>query len=294
MQDVAAALARAGGVASVDELVRAGFTPRSIQRAAATGAIIRIRRGWYALRSAPAEQTRAIRVGGSLACISGCSYYGLWRPLEKRLHVGVDHGAHHLKDPIAGTPLGAEHPPPGLVVHWSRERTADHVPGVLPLITCLAQVVRCQPEDIAFAVLESALRGRHLSAQQQARLEFAVSSKKRFLVRHARESADSGSESLFRYRMLRLGVRMRSQVEIPGVGRVDFVIGDRLLIEIDSNAHHGGIAKRLRDLHRDAIAAGLGFLTLRFDYDQILHDWETVEATVLAIISRGEHLSARR
>ncbi|HEY4269409.1 MAG TPA: DUF559 domain-containing protein [Galbitalea sp.] len=88
-----------------------------------------------------------------------------------------------------------------------------------------------------------------------------------------------------------LGVLMRSQVEIPGVGWVDFVIGDRLIVEIDSREHHGGADNRLRDLERDSVAFALGYLPLRFDYSQIISDWDAVASTVCALIARGDHLA---
>jgi very-short-patch-repair endonuclease len=89
------------------------------------------------------------------------------------------------------------------------------------------------------------------------------------------------------------GIVMRAQVDIAGVRRVDFVIGDCLIVEVDSREHHGLRAQRRRDLHRDAAAATLGFITLRFDYWQIMEDWATVEAAVLASVARGDHVSAR-
>ena len=102
--------------------------------------------------------------------------------------------------------------------------------------------------------------------------------------------ADSGTESLFRYRMGLLGITMKSQVPIDGVGVVDFVIGDRLVVEIDSHAHHGTGDARVRDLTRDAILAGLGYLSLRFDYWMIIDDWDLVASTVFAVVARGDHL----
>ena len=44
---------------------------------------------------------------------------------------------------------------------------------------------------------------------------------------------------------------------IPGVGVVDFVIGDCLILEADGETHGG--RNRHRDLVRDAIAMALGF-----------------------------------
>ncbi|MFF0909210.1 hypothetical protein ACFWZW_00795 [Microbacterium enclense] len=40
---------------------------------------------------------------------------------------------------------------------------------------------------------------------------------------------------------------------------------------------------------RDATAATWGFVTLRFDYAMVVHDWPVVEAAILAHVSRGLH-----
>ena len=292
MPEVVTVLARCGGVAPIQAIVQAGLTTRAVQRATFAGAIVRVRRGWYALPSAHPEVIRAIRVGGSLACISGCNHHGLWRPPGNELHVSTRHGARHIKHPDTGTPVTRENPAPGLVTHWGGPANSSPRRGVLSLTDCLTQVIQCQTPDIAFAIVESALRRGMLTDEQRRAIAQKLSGKRRRLLERADRYADSGTESLFRYRMLCLGIEMRSQVEIPGVGRVDFVIGDRLVIEIDSNEHHGKPHQRARDLGRDAILAGLAFVCLRFDYDQVIWDWTTVESTVLAIVDRGEHLSS--
>ena len=111
------------------------------------------------------------------------------------------------------------------------------------------------------------------------------------MAAQARTDADSGTESVFRFRMERLGVPMQSQVVIPGVGRVDFVIGDHLVVEIDSETHHGGDDGRLRDLSRDLALAMVNGRSLRIDYRQVFGDWTSVEAAILMMVERGEHLA---
>jgi very-short-patch-repair endonuclease len=198
-----------------------------------------------------------------------------------------------LKNPLDGSPVIGSGS--GLTIHWSgpRGQGASFLPGALPIRDCLVEVLHCQPPDFAFAVIESLLANRALRSEDVEWLTGAVPSRRRLLGK-VRSDAGSGTESLFRYRMSRLGVDMQSQVEIDGVGRVDFVIGDRILVEIESQEHHGGRAQRIRDLDRDAVAHALGYLPLRFDYVQIFSDWEAVASTVLAITDRGDHLSQSR
>jgi very-short-patch-repair endonuclease len=206
------------------------------------------------------------------------------------LHVAVPEGSRHLKHPVDGDPFidtNAE-----VVVHWNGPTGQDSsfVPGVLPLRDALRQVLRCQAPDIAFAVVESLLANGAIKSADVDWLRHEVPGS-RLVLELAGGLAGSGSESLFRFRMSLLGVLMRSQVEIPGVGWVDFVIGDRLIVEIDSREHHGGADNRLRDLERDSVAFALGYLPLRFDYSQIISDWDAVASTVCALIARGDHLA---
>ncbi|WP_314456017.1 DUF559 domain-containing protein [uncultured Microbacterium sp.] len=67
------------------------------------------------------------------------------------------------------------------------------------------------------------------------------------------------------------------------------MIGDALVVEVDGVANHAGPERRHKDLMRDAQAAAWGFVTLRFDYAMVVHDWPTVEAAILGHVSRGLH-----
>lgn len=73
---------------------------------------------------------------------------------------------------------------------------------------------------------------------------------------------------------------------IDGVGRVDFVVDGRLIIEADGKENHDGPHERHKDRVRDAAASALGYETLRFDYAQLIHDWDTVQRSILAALQR--------
>ncbi|HEY8317974.1 MAG TPA: DUF559 domain-containing protein [Amnibacterium sp.] len=89
--------------------------------------------------------------------------------------------------------------------------------------------------------------------------------------------------------MAKLGVLVQQQVAIEGVGFVDCLIGERLVIELDSIAHH---SDPTADRHRDALLSALGYRVLRFMAKQVDESWPEVEEAVLAAISRGDHLAA--
>ncbi len=288
MLSIANEIRQLGGAAHVATLRERGVSSAAVRSAARSGRIIRIRRGWYAARDLHPDVVRAIRVGGRLGCISGCAVHGLWTPNDG-LHVIMRHGARHLKHPDDGARIDGTTKPRGLVLHWGAD-SDDR--DLVSIGECLIQALECQPPDLAFAILESALHRGMLSMASLRDIAQRVP-RRRALVESADSRAESGTESVFRYRILLVfpGLTIRAQVDLPGVGRVDFVIGDRLVIEIDSEAHHGAAANRMRDLRRDAAVAAFGGITLRFDYRQVFGEWHLVEAAVRTVVERGQHMS---
>lgn len=279
--DAVTVCGRAGGIARTADLLRAGVSPRSLSEAVRHGELLKPRQGVYALPSVPRATAEAIRHGGVVACATAGRAHGLWM-----LDAGADECVHVW---VAPEHHERRHVGCGCRVH--RDLAPDLSSGWrVGVLQCLLQILRCLGTEAFFAALESALRQRLLSRDGLRRLRDAVPSGIRWLVDFARSDADSGLESLVRLRLHSLGVSVRTQVRIGGVGIVDFVVGDCLILEIDGATHGGD--HRHRDLVRDAIAMGLGFVTLRFDSAMVLHDWPTVESAVLAAVDRRLPLTA--
>ncbi len=202
---------------------------------------------------------------------------GLWvLPIDQVVHVSLP-------------PNGHSHPHDDCtcIQHWNALQFDS---TEVSLVDALLQIRGCHGEDAFFATLESALHQGVLSAEGRAELRERITESARWLVDLARTDSESGLESLLRVRLHRLGISLHTQVEVPGVGRVDFVLGDRLILEVDGGLGHEGLENRRKDLLRDAVAAGHGFDTLRFDYEMVVHDWPVVEAAILAKLARGLHL----
>lgn len=81
---------------------------------------------------------------------------------------------------------------------------------------------------------------------------------------------------------------MQSQVWIDGVGYVDLLVGDRLVIECDSAAFHEGYQSE-RDYERDQQLLRLGYLVLRLKYQHVLHEWDRIEELVLDVVRARRH-----
>lgn len=250
-----------------------GVTEAELTRAVRAGDIIRPRQGVYALPDAPVDAVHAAEHGGAVGCSAAGVLHGLWiLDVPPELHVWMGG---------AGTPrLDRD----ACRVHWDEGTVRVGHPA--PVRNALLQMLGCAGEDAFFAALESALRQALLSVRDMAWLARHLPLDQRWLLAFARSDADSGLESLIRLRLHRIGIIVRSQVVIEGVGEVDFVIGDRLIIEADGRENHDGSAARVKDLRRDAVASALGYETLRFTYAMVVHDWQTVEDAVRGAMTR--------
>lgn len=276
-----AALHALGRMARTGELTRLGVTEAELTRAVRTGTVVRPRQGVYALPDCPGELLHAASHGGTVGCCAAARMLGLWI-----LEVPEQH---HIWLGGAGTPRSDC---TGCRVHWD-DGTVEV--GVLPPVhNVLLQIAICADEDTFFAAFESALRRHMIALGGIMWLWSRLPRRRRWLIDFARSDADSGLESIFRLRMHRLGVTMRCQVSIRTVGEVDFIIGDRLIIEADGRENHERAKERAKDLARDAAAAVLGYETLRFTYAMIVHQWKTVEAAVVAKIADRAHLRPLR
>jgi len=273
MLDPAITIARLGGIVRSEQVRAFGFTRSMLARAVADGRIRRIRAGVFAVPGASALGIDAAAHGGALTCGSALLQHCVWvLDTEAPAHVWVGRN-------------GRVHPHERCtcVSHFFDGATRF---GVVDVETALIHLHQCAGDESFFASFESAWRKGLLTGAARARIRDALPQSARWLVDIARPDADSGLESLLRLRLHLLGIRLDCQVRIPGVGRVDFVVAGRLIIEADGKENHDGSSQRHRDLLRDAAASRLGYETLRFDYSQIIYDWASVQPAILAALAR--------
>lgn len=269
-------LARHDGVAHVRTLVAAGIPESVIVAARRSGAVARPRRGWVAASGADPDLVAAVQAGGRLGCASQARRLGLWMLDNVGLHVSLPRHSGHTR------------PPEHATVHWrGREWGSSRAPHDPPG-TVVRDLVDCLPLEAAVCAIDSALNLRIVSPFQLSELLGATRRGSRIAALVDRR-AESGLETLTRIRLRAAGIPTAPQVVIAGVGRVDLLIGDRLVIECDGRAHHDDPLARARDRERDLRLAAAGCAVLRLDVQQILSDWPATEAVIRALISRGEH-----
>lgn len=249
-----------------------------------SGALRSVCHGWYAAADAHQGAARAIQLGGRLGCVSAVGLHGLWVPPERQVtHVRLLARSRTARPRLPGIRW--------CPAHGSRA-VADH--GIVdPLPIALASAARCVTAEHFVAILDSALHRRLCTvADLQDWLALCPLTVRRLIDRTG--PAESGSESLVRFRLESLNIALRSQVRIAGVGRVDFLIGDRLVIEVDSLAHHTDLASYHRDRERDLALAALGYERIRITYHQVMDRWDWVLSRILTIIRRRGHLARGR
>lgn len=85
---------------------------------------------------------------------------------------------------------------------------------------------------------------------------------------------------------------MRSHAEIEDVGRVDLLVGEKLILECDSREFHND-AQRRKDNRRDRIATVGGYCVLRIDYAEVMFGWDAVFADIMDLVHVRRHRAPR-
>jgi len=268
------------GVATYSQLLREGLARQQIDQLVGAGRLLRVRRGWYALPSADPDVLRAVRAGGALTCVSALRHYGVWVPSTRDLHI-------RMSEPhrTAAVPDG---------VKRCRNGRAAPAIAVDPLAVALIPAMACLDDEGVVVVLDSVRNLRLLTFPDLTGLLHGQPERVHRLLALTVADSQSGTESMVRFRLWRQRVKVRPQVVIGGVGRVDLLVGNRLVLEIDSHEHHTGLANYTRDRERDRALVRLGYVVVRLTYQQVVHGWGEVWPDLLALIRTDRHHWTRR
>jgi len=273
MDLIAAVIAR-GGVARCVSLHAAGFSKHRIAQAVAAGTLMRVRRVWVAVPDADPVLVAAARAGVVLTCLTQARRLGLWVLSETQPHVAAKPNAGVIRAP-------------GARVHWAQPVLARHPDALAdPVENVLATVAGCVPFEQALAVWDSALRRRLVDRGALERLPLTGTSRQ--VLAHANPFADSGLESFVPPRLRWLELPILPQAWIAG-RPVDFLIGDRLVLQVDGGHHVG--AQRRADIAHDAALLLLGYHVIRVDYVDVVERWPRVQEVIQRAVAQGLHLA---
>lgn len=263
------------GVARVETVVESGVSRYEIGQAVEHGLLVRPARGWVAVPDADPMLVGAARTGVVLTCVTQARRLGLWVHEQRPdIHVGATPGSRGRK-------------PRKLRVHWARPVVARH-PDQLedPIENVLAIVAECEPYEQALATWESALNKGLVDHEVLAALPLRPAARR--LRREAWPFSDAGLETYLRPRLRWLRIPMYFQTWIAG-HRVDALIGDRLVLQVDGATHTG--SQRSADIRHDAELKLRGFHVIRVSYAQVMHEWHIVQDLIMRAVAQGLHLA---
>ncbi|MGX5714774.1 DUF559 domain-containing protein [Arthrobacter sp. MAHUQ-56] len=266
--DLCRFLDNAGSVARTATILKAGFSDRDIRNAAASGLVRRLRHGVLALPGAPSDLVAAVLGNGLLTCASGASHSGLWLLHQPgKVHLLCRHGG-----------------PPNAVVH--RESLVPHgtAEPVASITDILIHGVRCLPEVEAAVMVESAVRqGVTTLPYLRERLPGNRNGAARKVLDLVDGTADSAIEVVARLLFRAEGIYTETQVDLPGIGFVDFLLEGFLIVEIDGRSHLEPRQVK-KDRLRNNASTLSGYAVLRYGYAEVVYNPQKVVAEVWQVL----------
>lgn len=265
------------GVASTAQLLAGDWTRSRIRKAVTEGHLTRLRRGWFAFPTADPAVARAVRVGGVLSCVSALKKHWVWVPRTTHLHVRPCAAAATI------APVGVRFCPT-----FSQQPSPKSALDSLPM--ALEVALRCLSFENRVVVIDSVLNRKLMHIADVRAIIGQLHGNHQNLLRAFDSKAESGTETMVRLRLRALGLQLTPQVPIANIGHVDLLVGERLVIEVDSITHHTSLEDYHNDRWRDLRLAALGYRVIRLSYHQVVFDWDEVVQLILSLITRGEHL----
>lgn len=249
-------LAHRGGVARRSDLLRAGFQRIQLDASVAAGRLYRPQRGVYAVLQADRDVLAAFRANGQLTCVSAARFYGLWvlQPPEA-LHLSCGNGV----------------PKRGVVDHAACTHEATLAYPVAALADGLLHALRCLPELEALVMVQSATGAGLISVGfLRKKLTGNRNGRARAVLDLLIRRADSVLEVLAHTHFVRAGLNVRMHVNLPGVGEVDCLVEECLVVELDGSSHFEPRQIK-KDQRRNKAGMLGGHLTLHYFYDDVVH-----------------------
>lgn len=279
-----------GGVATRRMLIRL-TSRRALEEAIASGDLVRVNRGRYAVPDVHEGSELALKVTGHVCLVSAALAHG-WKvkvvPDVPQIAVPKDRR-------IAASVRAS------MQVHWT-DLTDGQVEGLATdASTTLEMCGRRLPFDEALAIADSALRNGY---SQQALVGLAAAAKGPGSARLRRVAAladgraDNPFESVLRAIALDVpGLRVEPQARIRGELDLDVrpdLVDRRLkiVLEADSFEWHGDRAALRRDARRYDLLVANGWTVLRFAWEDVMHAQDWVRHVLELTVDRTERLTA--
>ena len=278
------------GVHPYREWIRLGVSRADLARGLKDGRYRRLRRGWYGREGADADIVTAVTKGGALSCVSALRRRGVWVPpqfgkvhIRGDKHAGDAHPKRFCRQVGGPQPVLAAVDEPLLALRHALH-CLDHESITVVCDSLLNTARRALADEPVLAILTR--------TEVESAFEDAPAAVRDCLDR-CDDRAASGTETMVRLRLRSKGVQVQVQAPIEGLGHVDLLVGERLIIEVDSVKHHTGVQQYREDRRRDQVAATLGLLRMRLTYENVVDEWDDTLNTILSVVRQGLHRAPR-
>lgn len=260
-----------GGVSRRREMRLAGVTDWALRAARERGSVDSPRRGVYALPGSDPVDVARVTWDCHPTCVTAAARLGL--PVMRKfqeLHMGFAPGRNST----------GRHawPPKTVKVHmserlrWGSDAAADVIDAAGRCVTAIDQLV----------MVDSALNQGLMTEDEIAGFRYTPRSRSRWLARHCDSRSQSPLETIVRFSLRQVGLDVQPQFAIPGVGRVDLLVNNRVVVETDGRATHALEAAFEVDRRRDRAAVLAGYVVLRFGYRDVVENLDGLVAEVRA------------
>ena len=229
---------------------------------------LRLSHGVVALAGAAPDLVAAVLANGLLCCASAAPHLGLWRlHAPERLHLLCRHGA-----------------AAGVIIHRGSLVPPEFPRPVAGLTDVLLHALRCLPPVDAAVMVESALtQGRTTQDYLRQRLPGNRNGAARGVLELVDGTADSAIEVVARLLFRGQGIYTQTQVELPGIGCVDFLLEGFLIVEIDGRTHLEPSQVK-KDRRRNNASTVTGYAVLRYGYQEVVYNPQKVVDEVWQVL----------
>ncbi|MGT2427220.1 endonuclease domain-containing protein [Amnibacterium kyonggiense] len=142
--------------------------------------------------------------------------------------------------------------------------------GIVPVLVMLRDLFRAEAPERALAVVDAALRSRHLRRSELPALAAMLPARLVSMLAHADGRAESGIETIAALLLRSAGLRVEVQVRIDGTGRVDLLVEGRVVVECDGREWHGAPDAFEEDRRRDLAAVAGRYRVVRASWFRVL------------------------
>ncbi len=239
------------------------------------GRLVQLRSGAYCDPAVPPDFQAAGRAKGRLTCISALHHLGVFVVEHERLHVSVEPTTSRFSRP----------PLPHRLHRRKLVRRPEPDALCVEPLDAVYDAIRCQSPRSAVATIDSALHLGLIDAEELDEVLGMLPHSYRMLGSLVDPRAESGPETLMRLILRSLPCVFDLQVSIPGVGRVDFLVDEWLIVECDSRTFHADWAAQRKDRRRDSAAAEQGLVTFRAIAEDIMWHREEVRAALAGLLA---------